>query len=236
MTAGKKIKSEESELKRQKKFNENRDKKIQAKEQLVNQIREETKNLLLPTLQEKTTELTNRIISLLKDKGEEKVNNIQIMSLIARKSLNEITMNSYQISYTPQEIMIGFNLYLDMINKINEIKKFPPTVESFSIFMGISRSTYNNWLVDPEKREVMDYIHSYLLGVLATGGLMGEVREISAMYLQKTMGKVEAQQPIVVKHEKATDVDDINKQLEALKRDNIIEAEFEDVEENKKSV
>ena len=44
-----------------------------------------------------------------------------------------------------------------------------------------------------------------ILGVLATGGLMGEVREISAMYLQKTMGKVEAQQPIVVKHEKATD-------------------------------
>lgn len=228
MTTGKKIKSEEAELKRQKKFNENRDKKLQQQEQLVNQIREETKDLLLPTLQEKTTELTNNIVNLLKEKGEEKVNNIQIMSLIARKSLNEITMNSYQISYTPQEIMIGFNLYLDMINKINEVKSFPPTVESFSIFMGISRSTYNNWLVDPDKREVMDYIHSYLLGVLATGGLMGEVREISAMYLQKTMGKVEAQQPIAVKHEKATDIDDINKQLEALKRDNIIEANWEE--------
>lgn len=225
------VNSKEAELKRQKKFNENRDKKLQQQEQLVNQIREETKDLLLPTLQEKTTELTNHIISLLKEKGEEKVNNIQIMSLIARKSLNEITMNSYQISYTPQEIMIGFNLYLDMINKINEIKKFPPTVESFSIFMGISRSTYNNWLVDPEKREVMDYIHSYLLGVLATGGLMGEVREISAMYLQKTMGKVEAQQPIVVKHEKTTNVDDINKQLEALKRDNVIEANWEEIDE-----
>lgn len=231
MSTGKKIKNEEAELKRQKKFNENRDKKLQQQEQLVNQIKEETKDLLLPTLQEKTTELTNRIVSLLKDKGEEKVNNIQIMSLIARKSLNEITMNSYQISYTPQEIMIGFNLYLDMINKINEVKSFPPTVESFSIFMGISRSTYNNWLVDPEKREVMDYIHSYLLGVLATGGLMGEVKEISAMYLQKTMGKVEAQQPIVVKHEKATDVDDINRQLEALKRENIIEAEWEEKDE-----
>ena len=134
--------------------------------------------------------------------------------------------NVGNITYTPQEIMLGFNLYLEMINKINEIKKFPPTVESFSIFMGISRSTYNNWLVDPDKREVMDYIHSYLLGVLATGGLMGEVREISAMYLQKTMGKVEAQQPIVVKHEKATDVEDINRQLEALKRDNVIDADW----------
>lgn len=217
--------SDEQKLKIKKTIRENKEKKLQEQEQLVTQIREESKEKLIPTLKEKTNELTNYIVELLKNKGEEKVNNIQIMSLIAQRSMLEVA-NVGNITYTPQEIMLGFNLYLDMINKINEIKKFPPTVESFSIFMGISRTTYNNWLVDPDKREVMDYIHSYLLGVLATGGLMGEVREISAMYLQKTMGKVEAQQPIVVKHEKVTDVDDINKQLEALKRDNVIDAEW----------
>lgn len=225
MATGKKIKTEEQIQKIKESNRENREKKIQDREQLVNQIREESKEKLLPTLKKKTTELTNYIIELLKNKGEEKVNNIQIMSLIAQRSMLEVA-NVGNITYTPQEIMLGFNLYLEMINKINEIKKFPPTVESFSIFMGISRSTYNNWLVDPDKREVMDYIHSYLLGVLATGGLMGEVREISAMYLQKTMGKVEVQQPIVVKHEKATDVEDINRQLEALKRDNVIDADW----------
>ena len=225
MATGKKIKTAEQKQKIKESNRENREKKIQDREQLVNQIREESKEKLLPTLKKKTTELTNYIIELLKNKGEEKVNNIQIMSLIAQRSMLEVA-NVGNITYTPQEIMLGFNLYLEMINKINEIKKFPPTVESFSIFMGISRSTYNNWLVDPDKREVMDYIHSYLLGVLATGGLMGEVREISAMYLQKTMGKVEAQQPIVVKHEKATDVEDINRQLEALKRDNVIDADW----------
>lgn len=217
--------SDEQKLKIKKTIRENKEKKLQEQEQLVTQIREESKEKLIPTLKEKTNELTNYIVELLKNKGEEKVNNIQIMSLIAQRSMLEVA-NVGNVTYTPQEIMLGFNLYLDMINKINEIKKFPPTVESFSIFMGISRTTYNNWLVDPDKREVMDYIHSYLLGVLATGGLMGEVREISAMYLQKTMGKVEAQQPIVVKHEKVTDVDDINKQLEALKRDNVIDAEW----------
>ena len=194
---------------------------------MINKIKEETKEQLLPTLKKKTSELTSYIVDLLDKKGEEKVNNIQIMSLIAQRSMLEIA-NVCNVSYTPQEIMIGFNLYLEMINKINEIKKFPPTVESFCLFMGISRTTYNNWLVDADKRTVMDYIHSYLLGVLATGGLMGEVREISAMYLQKTMGKVEAQQPIVVKHEKVTDVDDINRQLEALKKDNIIDANWEE--------
>lgn len=225
MATGKKIRAEESIRKQTKSYNENKGKNIRSKEELVNQIKEESKEKLLPTLKEKTSELTNYIVELLKNKGEEKVNNIQIMSLIAQRSMLEVA-NAGNITYTPQEIMLGFNLYLDMINKINEIKKFPPTVESFSIFMGISRTTYNNWLVDPDKREVMDYIHSYLLGVLATGGLMGEVREISAMYLQKTMGKIEAQQPIIVKHEKVTDVDDINRQLEALKRDNIIDAEW----------
>ena len=205
----------------------NRETKKIEQEKMINKIKEETKEQLLPTLKKKTSELTNYIVDLLDKKGEEKVNNIQIMSLIAQRSMLEIA-NVCNVSYTPQEIMIGFNLYLEMINKINEIKKFPPTVESFCLFMGISRTTYNNWLVDADKRTVMDYIHSYLLGVLATGGLMGEVREISAMYLQKTMGKVEAQQPIVVKHEKVTDVDDINRQLEALKKDNIIEASWEE--------
>ena len=205
----------------------NRETKKIEQEKMINKIKEETKEQLLPTLKKKTSELTSYIVDLLDKKGEEKVNNIQIMSLIAQRSMLEIA-NVCNVSYTPQEIMIGFNLYLEMINKINEIKKFPPTVESFCLFMGISRTTYNNWLVDADKRTVMDYIHSYLLGVLATGGLMGEVREISAMYLQKTMGKVEAQQPIVVKHEKVTDVDDINRQLEALKKDNIIDANWEE--------
>ena len=219
----------ESELKRQKSFNKTKDKQKMEKQELVDKIKKETKEQLLPTLKDKTKEATEYIISLLKEKGEEKVNSTQILSVIAKRSIVDIA-NGGNITYTPQEIMIGFNLYLEMINKINEIKKFPPTVESFAIFMGISRNTYNNWLVDPDKKEAMDYIHSYLLGVLSSGGLTGEVREISAMYQQKVMGKVEAQQPMVVKHEVTVDETDIRKQLEALKKENIIEAEYVEVE------
>ena len=219
----------EAELKRQKSFNNTKDKQKMEKQELIDKIKKETKEQLLPTLKDKTKEATEYIISLLKEKGEEKVNSTQILSVIAKRSIVDIA-NGGNITYTPQEIMIGFNLYLEMINKINEIKKFPPTVESFAIFMGISRNTYNNWLVDPDKKEAMDYIHSYLLGVLSSGGLTGEVREISAMYQQKVMGKVEAQQPMVVKHEVTVDETDIRKQLEALKKENIIEAEYVEVE------
>jgi hypothetical protein len=48
------------------------------------------------------------------------------------------------------------------------------------------------------------------------------------MYQQKVMGKIEAQQPITVKHEVTANVDDIQKQLQALKKDKIIEAEYEE--------
>ena len=205
----------------------NKDKKEMEKQKLIEQIKEETKDKLLPTLKEKTKEATKYIVDLLRNKGEDKVNNIQIMSIIAQRSLVDI-VNAGNITFTPQEIMIGFNLYLEMINKINEIKKFPPTVESFAIFMGISRTTYNNWLVDPNKKDVMDYIHSYLLGMLATSALTGEVREISAMYQQKVMGKIEATAPIVVEHKKTENVDEIQAQLKALKQNKIIEAEYEE--------
>lgn len=223
-----KIKSNESELKRQKTVKKNKDKEEIVKQELVKQIQEETKELLLPTLQEKSVELSNKIVELLQNKGKDKINNTQILSMIARKSINEIAMNTYQISYTPQEIQIGFNLYLDMVNRINEIKPFPATPESFSLFMGVSYDCYKLWLVDSDKKQIMDYINSYMLGTLSAGGLTGELREISAMYQQKVLGKVEQTNPVVVKHELEVDIDTMQKQLNALKKDKIIEAEWKE--------
>ena len=212
--------SDETISKRKKNLIENNDKKEMEKQELINEIQEKSKSMLLPNLKEKIIDTTNKIVEILKDKD---ISNIQIMSLIAKGSLLEDVLGG-RVSYTSQELKIGFDLYLDMINKINDIKPFPPTVESFANFMGISRETYNNYLVDPDRREVMNFIHSYLLGVLATSTLTGELKEISGIYLQKAMGKVEQVQPIVVEHKKATDIDDINRRLEQLKP--IIDADY----------
>lgn len=208
----------------------NRDKKEIKKQEIISKIQDESKELLLPTLKQKMEETTNYIVEVLSEKGSH-INNIQIMSMIAQGSLLEIA-NGGRITYSPQEIKVAFNLYLQMINKINEIKSFPPTIESFTSFIGISRTTYNNWLADPDRKDVMDYIHSYLLGVLATSTLTGEVKEISGIYLQKTMGKVEQVQPVIVEHKKTTDIDSITAQLKALKKDKIIEADYVEVEDN----
>ena len=217
--------SEETINKRFANKRNNEDKKEVSKQREIEKIKKEAKDLLLPSLQEKVKELTDLIIN--KIKVNENTNNIQIMSMIAKAS----TLDNFyagSVSYTPQELRIGFDLYLEMINKIKDVKPFPPTIESFTAFMGISRATYNNYLVDIERKDTMEYIHSYLLGVLATGSLTGELKEISSIYLQKSMGKTEQVAPITVEHKKVENIDDIRAKLETLKKENIIEANYEE--------
>lgn len=206
--------------------NNNHKKEIE-KQKMIQEIKEESKNMLLPNLKEKMQETTNQIIKLLKEKD---INNIQIMSIIAKGSLLENALGR-SVGYTAQELSIGFDLYLDMINKINEIKPFPPTIESYCNFMGISKTTYDNYLVDADRKDVMNFIHSYLLGVLATGGLTGELREISSIFIQKHMGKTEQTQPIVVEHKKITNIEEIQEKLASLKKDNIIDASYNEKED-----
>ena len=198
-----------------------------AQENLIKSIQIRSKNDLLPALKTKMEETTNLIVNLLNEKGQDNVNNIQIMSLISKGSLRETALGG-NMEYTSQEIKAGFDLYLDMILKINEIKSFPPTIESFTNFMGVSRSEFSNWLVDIDRKSVAEYINSYLTGILATGSLTGDLKEVSSIYIQKTMGKVEQTAPTVVEYKKTTDVSEIQEQIAMLKKDNAIEAEWEE--------
>ena len=204
----------------------NHDKKV-AQQNLIKSIQKSSKQDLLPSLKTKMEETTNLIVNLLNERGEDNVNNIQIMSLISKGSLRETALGG-NIEYTAQEIKAGFDLYLDMILKINEIKSFPPTIESFTNFMGISRVEFGNWLVDIDRKSVAEYINSYLTGVLATGSLTGDLKEVSSIYIQKTMGKIEQTAPTIIEHKKTTDVSEIQEQIAMLKKSNVIDAEWEE--------
>ena len=172
-------------------------------------------------------DVSNKIVTLLNENGKNSVNNIQIMSLIAKGSLRETAVGG-NIEYTAQEIRAGFDLYLDMIYKINEIKDFPPTIESFMNFMGVSRQEFDKWSSDIERKSAAEYISSYLTGVLAAGSLTGDLKEVSSIYIQKTMGKIEQQAPTVVEHKKVTDLDEIRDRINSLKQNNVIEADWEE--------
>ena len=209
------------------------DKEKVSSRKMVAKIQEEAKEKYLPSLKEKMEETTNFIVKMFAEKGVEQVSNIQIMGVIAKNSLLNIAVGG-GTSYSSQEILAGFNLYLDMINKINEYKVFPPTIEGFCNFIGISATTFNNWLSDADKKDAMEYVKSYLTGALATGSLTGELKEISSIYIQKTMGKVEQTTPVVIEHKRETNIDEIRKKIEEIKRNNmVVEANYEEVQNEK---
>lgn len=230
MATGKKIRTEESIQKQNKSFIENKEKRMQEQEQLVKQIREETKDLLLPNIRSKM----ETVAEVIKEKVSQ--NNgltvSQILPLITKRSVSDIATIQNK-SYTSYELGEALNIYMDMVAKINTICKFPPSKGTFCALLGISRKTYDNYMVDPDKMDIMGIIDDYITTSVLTSAQLGELREISSMFTLKSQhGFVEASAPVVIEHKKETNIDDINRQLEALKRDNVIDAEFEEVEKD----
>lgn len=227
MTTGKKIKSKEAELKRQKSFKKTKEKEEMAKQELVKKVQEETKDLLLPSIRNKMNEVAEVI--------KEKVSNnngltiSQILPLITKRSTSDIATIQNK-TYTSYELGEALNIYMEMIAKINTICKFPPSKGSFCALLGISRKTYDNYMVDPDKIDIMGIIDDYITTSVLTSAQLGELREISSMFTLKSQhGFVEASAPVVIEHKKDVPIDDIQKQLQALKRENIIEADYEEV-------
>lgn len=225
----KKNRLEESELKRQKSFRETKEKEERAKQELAKKVQEETKDLLLPSIRNKMNEVAEVI--------KEKVSNnngltiSQILPLITKRSTSDIATIQNK-SYTSYELGEALNIYMEMIAKINTICKFPPSKGSFCALLGISRKTYDNYMVDPDKIDIMGIIDDYITTSVLTSAQLGELREISSMFTLKSQhGFVEASAPVVIEHKKEVPIDDIQKQLQALKRDGtIIDAEWEEKE------
>lgn len=207
----------------------NREKEQMNKQELVKQVQEDTKNMLLPTIKEKMNEVAEII--------QEKVSNnngltiSQILPLITKRSTSDIATIQNK-TYTPYELGEALNIYMEMIAKINTICKFPPSKGSFCALLGISRKTYDNYMCDPEKIDIMGIIDDYITTSVLTSAQLGELREISSMFTLKSQhGFIEASAPVIIEHKKEVPVDDIKAQLQALKRDNIIDGEYTEIEE-----
>lgn len=218
--------SEEQIKKRKKTYIKNKDETEIKKQEIVKQIQTETKDILLPTIREKMKSVAQVI--------EEKVSSnngltiSQILPLITKRSTSDIATIQNK-TYTPYELGEALNIYMEMIAKINEICKFPPSKGSFCALLGISRKTYDNYMCDPEKIDIMGIIDDYITTSVLTSAQLGELREISSMFTLKSQhGFVEAQAPMVIEHKKTTDVEAIQAQIKALKKNNVIEAEWEE--------
>lgn len=210
-----------------KKRNYNRDKQEMKKQELAKKIQQETKDILLPTVKNKMEQVSRLISDKLSNNNG--LTASQILPLITRRSTSDIATIQNK-SYTAYELGEALNVYMDMIAKINQVCKFPPSKGTFCALLGISRKTYDNYMVDPEKVDIMGIIDDYITTSVLTSAQLGELREISSMFTLKTQhGFIEAQAPMVIEHKKTTDIEAINAQLQALKGNKIIEAEYEEI-------
>lgn len=205
----------------------NRDKEEMKKQEIAKKIQKETKDILLPTVKNKMEQVSRLISDKLSNNNG--LTASQILPLITRRSTSDIATIQNK-SYTSYELGEALNVYMDMIAKINQVCKFPPSKGTFCALLGISRKTYDNYMVDPEKVDIMGIIDDYITTSVLTSAQLGELREISSMFTLKTQhGFIEAQAPMVIEHKKTTDIEAINAQLEALKGNKIIEAEYEEI-------
>lgn len=196
-----------------------------ANQDIVRDIQKATKEMLLPTIKEKAEEVSKYIEETVKKDGTGfGLTSTQIFEVITKRSVSDIATVGSK-SYTPQELAIALNIYIEMMAKINKEVKMPPSKSSFCLLLGIGTETYNNYMVDPERTNIMNIIDTYITGAQLTSAQTGELKEISTMFnLKAQHGFVEAQNPIVIQHETKVDVDDIRHQLNEMKRGRVTDA------------
>lgn len=209
-------------------------KKKIANQDIVRDIQKVTQENLLPNIKSKAEEVSKYI-----EKECQNINNsngltsTKIFDIITSRSTSDIATAGSK-SYTPQELAIALNIYIKMMSDINKYVKTPPSKSSFCLLLGIGKETYNNYMADPERSNIMDIIETYITGSKLSAAQTGELREISTMFeLKASHGFVEAQSPIIIKHEKKTDIDDIRNQLQEMKKGRIVEADYEEIDSTK---
>ena len=195
-------------------------------QRVAEEVLKATAEEVLPMIRKKAEEVSLYLEKVLKEKDSEGLTATKILPLIAKRSLNELATTTK--SFTPQELAMAFNIYVEMIDKINNYTKFPPNKGTFCQMLGISRATYDNYLQDPEKVEIMRIIDDYISTTILTSAQIGELREISSMFtLKSSHGFVEATTPIIIEHKKNTNIDDIKNKIELMKS-KTIEAEYDE--------
>lgn len=193
-------------------------------QEIAEEVLKQTAEEVLPSIRHKAEEVSCYLEEVLKKKNPEGLTATKILPLIAKRSMSDIAITNK--SFTPQELAIAFNIYIEMIDKINNYTKFPPNKGTFCQMLGISRATYDNYLQDPEKIEIMRIIDDYISTTILTSAQVGELREISSMFtLKSSHGFVEATAPVVIEHKTNANIDDIRNKIELMKS-KTIEAEY----------
>lgn len=204
-----------------------RDKKKIQHRDISNRMLQQASKDLIPTMQKKVEEIAKKVEELIGD--DIGLLAPQIELIIGNRSIKDLASAITPRTYTPEELMIGLELYRQVIAHINTKVLYPPSIYTFCSFMNISSTTYKNYLTDPDKAEAMRMIDDYIAGVQFTSAQMGKLKEISTIFgLKATHGWYEAQAPVQIKGEVKLDIDEIRSTIKEINKGKAIDVEYEE--------
>ena len=210
-----------------KKANVTRDKKKIQHRDIGNRMLQQASKDLIPTMQKKVEEIAEEVEKLIGD--DVGLLAPQIELIIGNRSVKDLASATMPRAYTSEELMIGLEMYRQVIAHINTKVLYPPSIYTFCSFMNISSTTYKNYLTDPDKAEVMRMIDDYIAGVQFTSAQMGKLKEISTIFgLKATHGWYEAQAPVQIKGEVKLDIDEIRSTIKEINKGKAIDVEYEE--------
>ena len=139
-----------------------------------------------------------------------------------KKLKNPLVLNNYflksinpyknvQPEYTSESLSMVFDLYCDILTKVNmEIGTMPPSISSFCKFAGISTVTFKDYKASPDEdmRMVIDMIEDYCYDTSVTMSQNGFIKERVTVYRMKSeQEKMEKEQQKVIIHAKTVKLD-----------------------------
>ena len=221
------LEKEDNIKKAQRKLKEDIDRKKVQRREIGNKMLKEAQKDLIPLMKKKVEEIAIKIEETIG--SENGLIAPQIELILGNRSLNDLASASIQRSYTPEELLIGLEMYRQVIAMINTKIIYPPSIYTFCSFMNMSSTTYKNYKLDPDRVEVMQMIDDYIAGIQLTSAQMGKLKEITTIFgLKSIHGFYEAQAPVQIKQEIKLDIDEIQKTVRELNKGKPIDVEFEE--------
>lgn len=204
-----------------------RDKEKVQHRDIGNRMLQQASRDLIPTMQKKVEEIANKVEELIGD--DVGLLAPQIELIIGNRSIVDIASVTNPRMYTAEELMIGLEMYRQVIAHINTKVLYPPSIYTFCSFMNMSSSQYKSYLTDPDKAEAMRMIDDYIAGVQFTSAQMGKLKEISTIFgLKAVHGWYEAQAPVQIKSEVKLDINEIRNTIKEINKGKVIDAEYEE--------
>lgn len=152
----------------------------------------------------------------------------RIHQLISRQAYYSISSTT---GYSAQELFIVFQVYQDVIDKINQKVLFIPSQKNFCSFAGFSTNTYKNYLQSPDddKRNVMQMVDDYISDLIIDASKMRKTDNSSSIFELKALHQMaEAVNPQVINLGGQINVDQVLDRIAQIKQGNVIDADFKE--------